>query len=459
MGFLNQSIAQMRDLFASMTPAARITAALLLGVIGVSLGYLFQGYAGGSKEYLLNGETLTPREADRMEAAIAQAGLSDYERQGNRILVPRGQKAAYLAAVADAGALPANLDTLLLDESADIGMFVDRNTREARMKAAREQLLSMIIRKMDGVEDANVMYDIREPKGFEKRLITATVSVRPAAGEALTPRRAKMIRAAVAGADRGARSARTWPFLISRTARSSNVASDVSAESFDDPYFQTRTPYEQQMKASIEDLLRQIPGVRVQVTAELDDTLSAESRSITAQGETQTIRDRGEDSDTTDRPGRRPRASRRRCEWPNAYAAGRSGRHERHARSRLTLARHRQLRSDQRRNLAARGVGAQARAGGDCHPAATSWSACGASAIRMPRRRTGRCSKTLDQIEGEYEDNIKKMVALLLPSEPTEDKFSKVEVTVFQSLTPPPVDRAVDHEQRRCCGRAATRAR
>ena len=50
MGFLNQSISQMRDLFASMTPAARITAALLLGVIGVSLAYLFQGYAGGSKE-------------------------------------------------------------------------------------------------------------------------------------------------------------------------------------------------------------------------------------------------------------------------------------------------------------------------------------------------------------------------------------------------------------------------
>ena len=33
MGFLNQSVAQIRELFLSMTPAARITAALLLGVM------------------------------------------------------------------------------------------------------------------------------------------------------------------------------------------------------------------------------------------------------------------------------------------------------------------------------------------------------------------------------------------------------------------------------------------
>jgi hypothetical protein len=93
MGFLNQSIAQIRDLFASMTPAARITATLLLGVIGVSLGYLFQDYTGGAKEFLLNGEEVTTGEANRMQAAISQAGLSDFEREGNQILVPRGQKA------------------------------------------------------------------------------------------------------------------------------------------------------------------------------------------------------------------------------------------------------------------------------------------------------------------------------------------------------------------------------
>ena len=102
MGFVNQSITQLRELFASMTPAARATAVLLLGVIGVSLGYLFQGYGGGSKEYLFNGEPLHPREVDAMETAIAGANLTESQRDGNRILVPRGRKAAYMKAIADA---------------------------------------------------------------------------------------------------------------------------------------------------------------------------------------------------------------------------------------------------------------------------------------------------------------------------------------------------------------------
>src|SRR5690606_8961503 len=98
MEFFNQSLAQVRDLFASMTPAARITSALLLGVIVVSMGYLFQGYSSGADELLFNGEVLQPREADYVEAAIAKKGLTVLPRQAGRIVVPRGQKTAYLAA-------------------------------------------------------------------------------------------------------------------------------------------------------------------------------------------------------------------------------------------------------------------------------------------------------------------------------------------------------------------------
>ena len=42
MDFLNKAFAQLSDLFRSMTPAARITAGLLLAVVVVSLVYLFR---------------------------------------------------------------------------------------------------------------------------------------------------------------------------------------------------------------------------------------------------------------------------------------------------------------------------------------------------------------------------------------------------------------------------------
>src|SRR5215204_5696019 len=138
MDFFNQSVAQIRDLFASMTPAARITSALLLGVIVVSFGYLFRGYAGASEEFLFNGEMLQPREADYVEAAIAKAGLTVLPRQAGRIVVPRGEKTAYLAAIADAGALPKDFDRLL-EESLDTGVFESGETKKLRSKAVRER--------------------------------------------------------------------------------------------------------------------------------------------------------------------------------------------------------------------------------------------------------------------------------------------------------------------------------
>src|SRR5262245_43245069 len=113
MDFLNKSLAQLSELFRSMTPGARITAGLLLAVVVVSFGSLFQHAAAGPDAFLFGGEALSDNEINQAEAAIAKAGLSGYQREGNRIRVPAGQQAAYLAAVADGGALPPNFNTIL----------------------------------------------------------------------------------------------------------------------------------------------------------------------------------------------------------------------------------------------------------------------------------------------------------------------------------------------------------
>lgn len=284
---------QMRDLFASMTPAARITSAMLLGVIVVSLGYLFQGYSSGGKEYLFNGEMLQGREANAVEAALASANLSGWEREGGRIRVPRGNRSEYLAAIADANALPANFDKLL-EESLDLGPFVSEPTRQARMKAARERQLSMIVRMMTGVEDAQVLYDIRPARGFEQGTSTATVSVQPAPGQAITPQRMKAIRAAVAGAIAGMAPKDVTITDLSNGGQFGANGETMSAENFDDPYFQTRTNYEQMMESRIVDLLHDIPGVRVKVTAELSPTLSADIQARKSEGDPAIVRQTNE---------------------------------------------------------------------------------------------------------------------------------------------------------------------
>ncbi len=287
MDFLNQSLAQTRELFQSMTPAGRVTALLLMGVIVISMGYLFQHHSAGPDEFLFNGTYLPATDADRAEAAIAQAGLGDYQRIGNRIQVPKGQKAEYLAAVADAGALPTNFHSLL-EDALNLGAFVDPETRRQRMKAAREQQLSMIVRSMHGIEQAQVIYDFREPRGLSRTgQVTATVSVEPSPGEPLDPRTAKMIKKAVAGAIVGLSQDKV---TIANLGDGSILESGEGfGDLFDDPYYQHRLAYEKYMKGSIENLLTYIPGIRVEVSAELDKAIQEETRTSEPAGEPVTI--------------------------------------------------------------------------------------------------------------------------------------------------------------------------
>jgi flagellar M-ring protein FliF len=94
----------------SMTPGARIVAGLLLAVVVLSIGFLFQQSAAGPDEYLFGGAYLSSSELNKIDAAIAGRNLSGHVREGNRIRVPAAQKHEYLAAVADANALPRRPD-------------------------------------------------------------------------------------------------------------------------------------------------------------------------------------------------------------------------------------------------------------------------------------------------------------------------------------------------------------
>jgi flagellar M-ring protein FliF len=282
MDFLNKSIAQVSELFRSMTPGARLTAGLLLAVVVVSMGYLFRQGAAGPDAYLFGGEPLPDGQLTRVEAAIAQAGLSGYEREGNRIRVPAGQQAAYLAAVADAGALPPNFNTILESALDKGGPWESAAATRERLKIARQQTLSEIVRAMFWVEDAVVLYDEQEQRGAGKltpiKQVTASVNVQPIVGETLDPRRAKMLQKLVASAVNMNADDVNVTNLGDGGAYGSEGA--VSFEMFDDEYLKTKVAFEMQKKESILNALRYIPGVLVEVNAELDKAVEEVTRNV-----------------------------------------------------------------------------------------------------------------------------------------------------------------------------------
>jgi flagellar M-ring protein FliF len=272
MDFLNQAIAQIGDLFRSMTPSARLTAGLLLAVVVISVGYLFQYPTAGPDDYLFGGAFIPDGQLNQIEAAIAQADLNGHRREGNRILVPVGQRAAYIAAVADAGALPPNFHNFLENALSQGGPWESGEATRERLKIARQQMLGEIIRHMPWVEDAVVLYDEQQPRGLRRtKLVTASVSIRPVIGEGLDPTRKMTVQKLVAHAVVGMQVDDV--VVTSLGAENAYGTDGVFPESFAEGYWQTRVAYEQYKKNCILNALRDIPGVRVEVSAELDDKI------------------------------------------------------------------------------------------------------------------------------------------------------------------------------------------
>ena len=299
MDFLNKAIAQLSDLLRSMTPGARITAGLLLAVVVVSVGYLFQHGSTGPDAYLFGGEPISSGQLDRIEAAIAKAGLSDFQREGFRIRVPAGQQAKYLAAVADAGALPPNFNTILENALDKGGPWESREAMRERLKVARQQTLSEIVRAMPCVENAIVLYDEHESRGVKSFgttiQTTASVSVKPVAGEILTPQRAKNIQRLVA------HSVNMKPTDVGITnlgdGGPAGTDGGITYDVIDDEYLKTKVMFESQKRESILGALRDIPGVSVEVNADFDDTV--EETTHTAKPDPKTAA-RSETSQTED---------------------------------------------------------------------------------------------------------------------------------------------------------------
>jgi flagellar M-ring protein FliF len=109
--------------------------------------------------------------------------------------------------------------------------------------------------------------------------VSASVSVKPIGGESLTPQRAKNIQKLVAHA------VNMQPGDVAVTNLGDGGAygsdSDVTADLFEEgSLMQTKVAFEQQKRDSVMKALRDIPGVRVEVNADFNDTIEQTTRSV-----------------------------------------------------------------------------------------------------------------------------------------------------------------------------------
>ncbi|TWU00333.1 flagellar MS-ring protein [Botrimarina colliarenosi] len=268
MDFLNQTIAQLRELFASMTPGARVTAGLLLAVVVVSVGFLFQQATTGPDEYLFGGESIDRSILPRMESAMAAADI-EFTTEGTKIRVSRAQKNAAIAAIADAGELPPEFHQLMDDAINGGSLFDFRETKMQRLRAAREAQASLILADFPWVSKANVIYNERQENGLRAgRHASAAVSLLPAVGESISSQRMRTVKDFVSKAC----DVPIENVVVTNLGNDVNVGSDgeVSPDDFDHPLYRLRAMESKRVRQSILQNLAFIPGVRVQVNPRID---------------------------------------------------------------------------------------------------------------------------------------------------------------------------------------------
>lgn len=277
MDFLNKPYGQVVELFRSMSPAARITTALLFAVLVAAVFYLFHYQVSGDGELLLSGREFSQSELAEMEAAFGKAGLSGSRVEGNRIRIPRGMKAEYLAALADNGSLPHDfadiIDQVFASENAFTG---SADLREQKLKNAREKYISMVVSKMEGVEWATVRYDKDQSRGLRPKVDTRMgVAVKPRGSSYLDAERVQAIRNTVAAFVAGLKLENVT--VTDLNAGRAFVGTSSTSDGADSAYAANKARYESDWRQKVLTRLAVYPGVVVGVDVELDPRLRQES--------------------------------------------------------------------------------------------------------------------------------------------------------------------------------------
>jgi flagellar M-ring protein FliF len=269
MDFVNQAYGQLVELIRSMSAGTRAATALLLVLVVVSLVYLFQYQVNGGDEFLLGGRPFTQSEMTAIEAAFAKAGLGKSQVVGSQIRIPRGKKELYLAALADGNALPPDFYKYLDDAIKADNPFASPKSLEMHRWNAKQKELALIIGRMGGIESATVQFDEEIKRGLtQTKQKTAMVAVQTRSGE-LDDDQVRAIRNVVASAYAGLDRRHITITDLSGRTYGGAVGPDGSPED-GSLYADHKIRYEREFQRKIQSQLSYIPGVIVNVNAELN---------------------------------------------------------------------------------------------------------------------------------------------------------------------------------------------
>ena len=271
MDFLAKATQQLRELYEGMTPSARLVTALLTTAIAISLFFLFSNETI-SDAYVYGGQEFSQAELAAMETALGQAGLNDGEIVGNRLRVPRTQKAAYLSAIAKAGAVPLSGKTLS-DPNSFGSPFDTRAVSDAREKSRKQKKIEDMLEQ--NYENVSCEYSEVRKNNLTRDLVrSAAVSLKASGSQPLDAQDLRTIQRMVMMAV-GSIEPQNIVVVDQNTGESSvGVSPGDISDPVNNRYAMTKKYYEDMWRSKIESRLHDYEDVNVQVNVLLDETLA-----------------------------------------------------------------------------------------------------------------------------------------------------------------------------------------
>jgi hypothetical protein len=217
---------------------------------------------------LLANATICTSDLQRMQIALSQSGLSEYELEEHRLMVPVAHHAQYLQAVADKDAIPEELRETDKEDRPSVNPFLSRTQQLSIERAEKKHQIRDMVLRLPFVEQAWFEMDKSDShSAFEQAEQSAVVSIRTPTNVSLSNQHVdtvkRMIGGAVAGLD-------TQNIVVIDLSEGFAHQEDLDPKSSLQVHYR-RVAHEEQRhyETQIREILKQYPGLKVSVQVDV----------------------------------------------------------------------------------------------------------------------------------------------------------------------------------------------
>jgi flagellar M-ring protein FliF len=260
---------QFADRFREMPPVQRVASIVLLFIVCAGFGWLVVFNQRTDFQPVSFGKSFDNEELASAERALVAAGLTNFRRDGQRLLSPAKDLPRYNAALMEFDALPGDLGTQMIKQFETLGPFSTDRQRQQMKEALLLQELRRMIKAVPDLEDARVVIASPERRSGwnQKTRVTANVSVKPRPGREVSATLANSLRHVVASVVPDLLPVDVTIFDVTRGQTFTGEPTDTSLETR-----QRQQTHEitEQYEQRLQKALSHIPGVGVVVHIDLE---------------------------------------------------------------------------------------------------------------------------------------------------------------------------------------------